>query len=222
MKLVHPKIESEVRWDENIHAWELVIENPKFLRSVLRDFSEHHLERDINFVVDGQSVKFESEIETIYNPFALDFNNRRAMAALLKIILNTSNAEEMYVETVEMKAKILKYMEGVIDESKLDFEVATSDFLVDALAKAVNVHIVGDEDNFCQLLMDYMVMMRDLVKVKIFCFVGLRSILSKNELSEFIASVYNHQIDVLLIENHANSAVPGVRRVTIDEDLCEV
>lgn len=220
--MVHPRIESELEWSETTRVWELVAENPKFLRLLLKDFSNHSDDRGINFIANGQPLKFETDVELIVNPFKLDFNNRRAMTTLLKILLKTSNNEETYLETAEVKAKILQYIEHVIDASRLDFEVATSDFLVDALAKAVNIHIIGDEDNFTQLLIDYMLMMRELSGVKIFVFAHLRSMLTPEELAAFINSASGRQLNILLIESHDKSPLKNTPRILIDQDLCEI
>ena len=222
MRMAHPRIEQAVEWTEKVRVWELVVESPEFLRGILRDFSEHHAERDVNFLVGGKSLKFETEVEFIMNPFKLDFNSRQATTALMKILLKTSSDEGMYLETSQMKTKILQYVEHIIATSHLDFEVTTSDFLIDALAKAVNVHIVGDEDDFTQLLIDYMLMMRDLVGVKVFVFAHLRSVLSQAELEAFIGDVSGRQLNMLLIESTDKDPIFGSGRIVIDRDLCEI
>jgi CRISPR type II-A-associated protein Csn2 len=222
MKLVHPNVSKEIVWNESAHIWEIVIEQPQFLRNILKDFSQHVNDKGINFLQNGQPLDINSDIDTIFNPFNLDFNNRRALTALLKTILATSTKENIYEETNAMKSKILKYMSHVIDASNFDFEVDTSDFLADALAKAVNVHIVGEDSDFVQLLVEYMVMMRDLIGIKLFCFVNLRSMIANEEAKDLVHNTLNHQLDVLLIESKNYNPLSKTARLIIDRDLCEI
>jgi CRISPR type II-A-associated protein Csn2 len=192
------------------------------MRCFVRDLSGHDNDSDLSFIDDGQKLTIGEEVEAIFNPLKLNFNNRKAIAALLKILAKTSVDETFYLQTAELKTKIFKYFIDIIYEEQFDFKVITEDFLVDALAKAVNIHIVEDEANFIQLITEYLIMMRELVHTRLFVFVNLRGLITDDELEQLIFNMKNHQLDILLVECVARKPIQGIERLVIDDDLCEI
>ena len=93
---------------------------------------------------------------------------------------------------------------------------------MDSIAKAVSIHIVGDEDDFVELLTDYVSMMADLANIKLFVFVNLRLLLSDEDVERLRHNLDNHQINVLLLEGMAQERLKDVPRWLIDRDLCEI
>lgn len=218
----HQSLEKTLEWTEALHLCELIIENPHFLRKILRDLNADNLERSLGFSEDGKSLSFEKEIDTIFNPLKLDFNNRRAMTTLLKLLVKASLSETFYLETGKLKTKIVKYLGDLVDSENFNFEVITDEFGIDDLAKATSLHIVGDEDDFVELLTDYMSMMAELAGIKMFVFINLRTLLDDEELGRLQHNLDNHQLNVLLVENHDNGKLEQVSRILVDRDWCEL
>ena len=218
----HQALNKQLEWKPSQHLCELVVESPTFLRQLLRDLTVEDPSRQISVTEKGESLHFEKDIDVILNPVKLDFNNRRAMTTLLKLLVKTSLSEDFYLSTNNLKSKIIQYLDGVISAEDFEFEVSTNDFMIDSLAKAANLHIVGDEDDFVELITDYMAMMADLTGIKLFVFFNLRSLITEKELDRLRHNLSNHQIDVLLVENLDRGALEGVSRIVIDEDSCEI
>lgn len=218
----HQVLSKQLEWKPSQHLCELAVESPTFLRQLLRDLTVEDPSRQISVTERGESLHFEKDIDVILNPVKLDFNNRRAMTTLLKLLVKTSLSEDFYLSTNSLKSKIIKYLDGVVGAEDFEFEVSTNDFMIDSLAKAANLHIVGDEDDFVELITDYMAMMADLTGTKLFVFFNLRSLITKKELKRLHHNLNNHQIDVLLVENLDRGALEGVLRVVVDEDTCEI
>lgn len=222
MRFAHIDLQKELNWSENRHINELIVESPVFLRRILRSLASQENDSGVSFTVKGEAMNYAKEIDVIYNPLHLDFNNRRAMTTLLKMLVKTSLSEDFYSETNEFKARIVRYLDRVIDSENFVFEVATGDFALDDIAKAVNIHIVDDEDDFVELLTDYMSMMSELAGIKLFVFLNLRTILLDEELERFCENLKNHQLNVFLIESRQVAKIEGCERIIIDEDLCEL
>lgn len=219
----HQLLNRELEWTETAHCCELVIESPHFLRRLMKDFNYPSDSSHIAIIEQGKVLKFEKDIDFITNPLHLDFNNRRVTTTLLKMLVKTSLSEDFYMPTNSFKAKIVKYLDQIVDAENFNFEVsAADDFTIDSIAKAADLHIVDDEDDFVTLLTDYLSMMSELANIKIFVFVNLRSLLSHDELLRFCHDLDNHQIDVLLIENHDYGKFSGISRILIDHDDCEI
>lgn len=222
MILRHLNLEQELEWTETQHVCELVIESPKFLREIIKDLTIAEEEKELSITVEGKSLDFDKDVDVIFNPLKLDFNSRRAMATLLKMLVKTSLSEEFYLATNTFKTKIVKYLDELIDAEAFNFEVSTDDFTIDSIAKAVSIHIVGDEDDFVELLTDYVAMMVDLAKIRLFVFVGLRSLMTEEELTRFCHNLDNHQINILLIENCVDETLSNAPRIIVDADNCEI
>ena len=222
MILRHADLERELEWTETEHLCELVIENPKFLREVIKDLTISEEEKELSATKDGKLLKFDKDVDVVLNPLKLDFNSKRAMTTLLKLLVKTSVSEDFYLTTNNLKTKIVKYLSDVIDAGEFEFEVSTDDFTMDSIAKAVSIHIVGDEDDFVELLTDYVSMMADLANIKLFVFVNLRLLLSDEDVERLRHNLDNHQINVLLLEGMAQERLKDVPRWLIDRDLCEI
>lgn len=222
MKWVHELVGRELEWTENRKIWELVIEEPKLLREVMRDLASGELAEKRTKIVDNGELVEASKIEVMMDLFRLDFNNKKAMGALLKKVMTRSLAEDFYLKTGDFKTKILRYIMEVVEAEQFGFEVEAEDFGLDNIAKAVNLKVVGDEDDFVELLIDYMTMMAELAGVKLFIFYGFRAFTGEDEMVRFLENVKNHQIDILLVENYSRKPIDGAGRLIIDRDLCEI
>lgn len=208
-------------WDENHHLNELVIESPTLFRKVVKNFSID-LNESNYFTESGKQLN-SKYIDFISNPFQLNFNNKKAITTLLKLLVKQSTSESFYNETNSFKSYIIKYLDELIYAENFNFEVESDpDFSIDAIAKAINIHIVGDEDNFVDLLVDYLGMMAELSDIKLFAFLNLRAFLESEDLDVLLKSINNHQLDVLFIESQQQDVIPNTGRLIIDKDLCEI
>ena len=142
------------------------------------------------------------------------------MTNLLKILVKTSLSENYYLETNKLKTKIVQYLNTLIDSEDFYFEVTTEDFSLDQIAKAINFHVVDNEEDFVELLTNYLEMMSELAKTKLFIFIALRSFITNEEINRFCKNISNHQINVLFIEDQTRDKIPEISRMTIDADLC--
>lgn len=222
MILRHLNLEQSLEWTDTQHACELIIENPSFLREVIKDLTVSEEEKEISLSSDGKTLNLDKDVDVIFNPLKLDFNSKRAMTTLLKLLLKTSVSEDFYLTTNKLKTKIIKYFGEIIDAGDFEFEVTANEFTMDSVAKAVSIHIVGDEDDFVELLTDYVSMMTELANIKLFVFINLRLLLSDEELKRFCHNLDNHQINVLLLEGSTKKKLGEIPRLVVDKDLCEI
>jgi len=223
MRFVCQELEKDLEWKEKICGNELIVESPLLLRKILRSFAENGEDKFVNFIEGGKELSIEKDVDVIYNPLKLDFNNRKAITTLFKILVKRSLSEDFYLETNGFRANILKYLDSIVDAENFIFEVtADDDFNIDSIAKAVNMRIVDDEDDFVELLTDYMTMMSELAGIKMFVFLNLRSLITIDELRRLDDNLKNRQINILLIENKCLEKYKNFGRIIVDGDLCEL
>lgn len=70
-------------------------------------------------------------------------------------------------------------------------------------------------------LADYMELIREYGRDKLFVLVGLRGLFSDEMLERFARTVSDHGYRVLLLDHVEGKKFPMERRLTIDKDLCE-
>lgn len=215
-------VDSELIWDENYHINELIVESPVALRNILQNLFAEKDKPTVHFTAKGKPISLKKDIDVVSSPLQLNFNNRKAMTALLKLLVKDSLSESFYVDTNNYKSEIIRYLNTIINFESFAFELDTEDFAIDDIAKAIGLHIVNDEDDFIEQLADYMAMMTELVKTKLFVFINLRSLITDGELAKLIGNIYDHQLDVLLIENQQYGRINEVDRIIIDRDMCEI
>ena len=221
MILKCPDFSNELEWKEN-KICELIIEHPQTFRNIVKDLYFHADDgTGISLTEKGEAIKFADQVDVIINPVKLDFGNRKVVTNLFKILVETSLSENYYLKTNDLKTKIVRYLDSVIDSRDFRFEVEADDFSLDKIAKAINFHVVEDEDDFIELLTNYLEMMRELAKTKLFVFVALRSFITTEELERLNQNVLNRDINILLLEDQTRDKITDIPRLTIDEDLCE-
>lgn len=222
MRLKCPGFDQEIIWHEEKLANELVIENQVYWRQAIDNLINHQDDSDgISITVKGKAINYSDELEIITNPLGLDFNNRRVNLALQKLLTQASVSEKNYLFTQELKTKIASYLVDLVESMQINFQVSTDDFAVTQLAKAVNLHVISD-DNLLAQLIDYQELIRELTKVKLTVFINLRSFLNDNELLKLLAANRDHQLSCLLIESTARKRLDDLPRMVIDQDLCSI
>ena len=101
MRFSHTELNGELEWTDTRHINELVVEAPTFLRGVLCDLFADEA-NCVKLTNGGKPMNMPKEIDLICNPLDLNFNNRRAMATLLKMLVKASLSDELYMETNEL------------------------------------------------------------------------------------------------------------------------
>lgn len=218
----HQSLEKTLTWSNKNHIAELIIEFPIFYREFLSALAKRESAEQFHFSENSKSLSLKDDIDVIFNPLKLEFNNKKALTILLKILVKTSLSENFYLSTNKFKTNIAKYLNKLIDVEDYNFEVDSDDFNLDAIAKSINLHIVGDEDDFVELLVDYMSMMSELLGTKLFIFINLRTFLTDPEFKRLVHDVDNHQFNLLLVENESENDDYHFDKIIVDNDLCEL
>lgn len=213
---------SELWWDEECHVNELVLENLQCFRQVIHDLYHKNEEPQIMFNKSGQSLEIGSEVDIIVNPMTLNFNNRQVMLALIKTMNQQALTENNYLTTCELKSEIIRYLNTLIDDLHYNFEISVDEILLTTIFKAANLQIIADHDQLIEFLLDYMIMMSELVKTKLFVWINLGDYLLDDEKKKLCHEIDNRQLDVLLLENRQKWKKCVKNRLIIDEDWCEI
>lgn len=105
----------------------------------------------------------------------------------------------------------------------VDFSLDYSEISLEDLLKACNVKPAKVYDSFLEKLICYINIFTELKSIRFFVFVGLKDILSDEDL----LSLYNHcslqKVELLLLESSKKRSLLSCERaIIITDDLCEI
>ena len=89
------------------------------------------------------------------------------------------------------------------------------------LFKAVGISLRDEYDDPLERLIDYMELIREFDRDKVFILINLRSFFADDHVENFLETISAHGYHVLLLDSIDRKKLPQERRVTIDNDLCE-
>ena len=92
---------------------------------------------------------------------------------------------------------------------------------VGSILKAAGIEIVSDQQFPLEQLVEYMELVRDLEREKLFVLVNIRSYYDDQEITVLLRTLLDHALHVMLLDSYAGNVLVGEKRWTVDEDLCE-
>ena len=85
----------------------------------------------------------------------------------------------------------------------------------------IGITLRDDYEDPLERLIDFMELVREFDRDKLFVLVGLRSFFADDRVELFLKTVLEHGYNVLLLDSIAREKLPCEKRLTIDKDLCE-
>lgn len=221
MILCSPYIETVIDFSkQNVPT--LVIENPSFLRSVLQDLYNQADGTDGTLVLseNNKILDMEKWVEIIDNCLHFDLNRKPLLNKIISSIEKNAMSESNLLKTNEMLQVLLSYLNELTFD--LNCDIVYNNCTVGGILKGIGVSIRDEYNNPLEKLIDYMELVREFERDKVFVFVNLRSFFSDSEVECFLKTTIDHAFHVLLIDAISAKKFPMEARITIDKDLCEL
>ena len=79
-----------------------------------------------------------------------------------------------------------------------------------------------DYESLPEKIIDYMELITEYEKEKLFILYNLRSLISDRDTDLFIDTVLRHGYNVFMLESSEHTLLSGERRYIIDNSLCEI
>lgn len=221
MKLVLPEID-HVFEDDQGYVNEILIENQGLFYRVLFDIYEQ------SQGLDGVSVLSENDkqlpiskyLEVLDRFIPFELSKKNLISKFSTELEKKAIEPENYQATIEMLSGIEKYLSDLSFGFACDINVNT--ITTNSLIKATGISFCEDYDSLAEKVIDYMELVNEFDKHKLFILVNFRSYIDDIELERFVETIIRHSYSVILIENKENVAVNGLKRYIIDKDLCEI
>lgn len=221
MKLNHVDFPCTIQFREN-EIQTLVIENPKLFSEFLLDFCRQTEGEEGKWILSDSAelLKFSQVSSVIINPFTLSVNQKKLLNALYEQINRETTSTELIFEWNQLYPVMMNTLEKITADMEYSLtynsELEIKDFL-----KVMNLRFEESAENILESLIDYMTLTHEVLNIKLFILVNIKSYLDGKELAYLFEQMFYKKIFILLIENHEAIQSFSYEKVTIiDKDCC--
>lgn len=224
MTLAYPAFAELIVIGEEDRVPCLVIEHQGLFRSFLCDIAGAIAGGQTDLVLaEGERILSASgNAELLTDFISFDLNRKALIGKLTAELERAALSPEQYLGTRELLADI----ERAIGEwaFSLPVEVVPGRLSVSSLLRAVGIGLSSDYEGHAgeaEKILDYMELVRELDRDKLFVTVNMRAFFSDEIMAAFQKSALSHGHRLLMLESRAYPRLPQEKRRTVDEDLCE-
>lgn len=219
MKMIHPDYQLEISMLEN-QITVVTVENPGAYSSILLDIwnGVNGKEARIRFENNGKIIKMDKKVECIFNPFNLDFNNKKVLNKIYQDLKSFAN-EVLINEINELNGQIISCLDKMIESMpymlNYDLEMDPID-----LFKMYQIRPEVEEGCFLENILEYIKIESRILNVDTFIFVGLKGYLREDELLDLYEFVFYNKINIVIFESMQTDKLKGEKFWILDKDLC--
>ena len=220
MILAHPQLDAVLDFD-GAYVNTLVVENPDFYRQLLCDLYGQLQGDDGKLILSekGKSITISKWVELVDNCIHFELNRKSLLTKICAAMERTAVSEAFFLKTSELLCALEAYLDGLAFE--IPGDIVCEKCTVAGLLKGVGISLWDDYDDPLERLIDFMELVREFDRDKLFVMVGLRSFFPDEKVEIFLKTVLDHGYRVLLLDGIAREKLPHEKRLTIDIDLCE-
>lgn len=219
MKLVNVEYQLMIEFDEN-RMETLVVEHPVFLADIVGQLCDQFNGEIGGFILseDEKALSFQKIADLIIDPFHIDLNNRRIINRLYAELGEAAGSA--FVDYAEINAQTVRMIDDIISRS--GYTGITYD-LESGWEKIFQIHGVRLDDTFetlAEKMIEYIKIMKNLFGTKLFVFVGLHALLTKEQIEHVFRTAEYLKTQMLFIESSEYPPIDGERIRVIDKDRC--
>lgn len=220
MILVQSKIGVKIKIIEN-KITVVVIENPKLWRSIQKSFICQISGEDRGWILsqDDSEVAWNKYVELILNPLLINENSKHILNKFFQSIQEISVNEKNWMEYQKINQIVHSFFYNMEMEFDFEYEIDESVDIV-KLAKAIGVHIIQEYDTELERLVKYCILVRDILKTKVFIFFDLKRYFSENEIKSFYNEAMSRKWNIILFESSQFDILENEKYYILDKDYC--
>lgn len=220
MKLTHPQIEKIIEVTQGT-VNEIIIENQRLFSLIVEDIycAINGINGDTVLSINNSPVDMIKYTQLITDFAPLQLNKKTLLTKITQILEKEALNELNYASTMELMSNVERYLNDLGME--LPCEIIFNKMTVSNLIKAFAPDIVEEGKTAIEKLIDYMELVRELERDKLFVLVNMRSYFDDEIMEAFIQTALSHDHKILLLESLTRRKLQFTQRTTIDKDLCE-
>lgn len=223
MKFAYPDISGVFQWNQPLLPT-LAIENQPLFRKLIRDIalSIEGVSTPAVLSKENKSIEFSKYAELLTDFVQFNINQKSLLNKVCAALEKVAVSAEKYQET----SLLLAGIEKAVNDWAFEFpcDIVPAKVAVPNLLKAIGIEINDDyhgEKGEVERIVDYMELVREFDRDKMFVTVNMRSYFSDDAMERFMKTAVSHEYKVLMLESKAHPQLKWENRLTIDADLCE-
>lgn len=222
MMLMHQLFSSPIKFLENTTNV-LVIENPLIFNKTIRELLQQKNGFDGKFILSENytPIPINKNMEIITDTFTLNLDSKKITTKIHSLLKDISNID-LIQETQVLQKELNLYLSNLIQfcDYPLKYE---QNIDIASIFKACNLSIDISYETPLEQIINYILLFRNLFNTKLFVFVNLKCILSKDEFINLYKTINYEKINILLIENTPKDIITPYEKIRIiDNDICEI
>lgn len=221
MKIATSLFSAVIELQENT-VTSLIIEHPAVLYQFVENMYNQINGEEGNIIIseDNTLMKISKKVDLITSFIPFEINEKRLLSKIAAVLENEAVNETNYLSTMDLLRRIEVY---IIELSEmLPCGISLSTVNVSSLIKMCGIKIEDTGNNKVETILQYMLLVRELLDDKLFILVNFRQFFSTTDVQAFIDTVIAHKLSVLLIEGKEFETLDCERKIIIDKDLCVV
>lgn len=199
----------------------LVIENKRFFREMLDDVARQLEGADGKTVLsdNGKILPLSKNAELIDSFVNFSVNTKSLQTKIIAAMEKSAVGEQHYLECMTLLNRLEEFVLKLTQDMTAD--IVCGKLSIGTVLKSIGISVNDDYDDPLERLLDYMELVREFDRDKLFIYVNLRAYFDDEELRPFLETVIAHEYNILLVDSFAGALLPYEDRLTVDNDLCE-
>ncbi len=219
MKIVNPMFDCVFEFaDTEVNT--VVIENQRMFSDFCKDIYVQLEGWEGNTVLSENDIPLavSKNVEMLSQFIPFEINRKHLVNKLVASAEKLANEPEYYEYTMREIANIEKYLWNITEN--MVGNITFSKLSIGNIIKSVGMEFEDDYSNLCEKIIDYMELVREYDKDKLFIMINLRSYIDDEETQAFMDTILRKQFKVLLVDNCEYGFCKHEKRVIIDKDMC--
>lgn len=220
MRFVYPLITEEFETDRGYFNT-IVVENQPFLCEIIEDLCNQKNGDEGKAVVSENNVplSISKNVEIIDRFIPFELNTKPIISGICSVLESCAYNEINYSRTNEILAELERYLYDISMDvpCSVCFDAITISSIIKHSGVGIDIKGAGIAEKLCE----YMELVTELDRKKLFFVINLRSFINDMDMQNFIQTVLMHGYHVIAIENHSYSKLINEKRIIIDSDMCE-
>lgn len=213
---------SEVFDTDNELINSIVIENQSLLTDICMDIYNQTSGLEGKTVVSDNDKPLDmgKHVEILMQFIPFDLNKKSLLNKIISRAETIANEPDYYESTVAEMAGLENYLWKIVEN--MEGNIFFSKLSIASIIKAVGMEFEEDYKSLGEKIIDYMELVREYDRDKLFIFVNLRSYIEDNEFIEFLDTISRKQFHAIIIESCERTLCSKEKRFIVDCDYCEI
>lgn len=201
----------------------LCVENPKEYYKVVKEMiaSFQGEISEFTFWEDDEKISTEKAGEILVDLFSFELTDKKIMTLLYKQLQRNFIERDLIFEFQKVKAESEKFLLDLC--ATVDFTLEYSEIELESFLKVCSVRPENSYQTLLEKIICYLNIFAELKRIRCFVLVGLKTVLSEEDLRLLYRHCRLHKLSLLLIEcGKIRPILSEERAIIITDDLCEI